>query len=59
MKDDSNHIPMNMIGSAQTSHKILEDSDIVIFLVSLITPKALWYITAPDWDHIIHLLRGG
>ena len=43
MKDAPNHILMNMIGSAQTSHKILEDSDIVIFPVSLITPKALRY----------------
>ena len=41
VKDDPNHIDMNMIGSAQTSRIILEDGDVPIFLVVLITPKAL------------------
>ena len=41
MKDAPNHITMNMIGSAQTARKIIEDGDVPIFLVVLITPKAL------------------
>ena len=40
-KDAPNHIMMNMIGLAQTSLEILEDSDILIFTVVLITLKAL------------------
>ena len=47
---------MNMIGLAQTSRKILEDSDVLIFPVVLITPKALRYITVTIWDQIIRLL---
>ena len=57
-KDDLNHIPMNMIGSAHNSRKILEDSDLPIFPVVLITPKDLRY-SAALWYHIIHLLCGG
>ena len=41
MKDAPNHIPINMIGLAQTSREILEGGDILIFLVVLITPQAL------------------
>ena len=41
MKYAPNHIPMNMIGSAQTSREISEDGDVLIFPVVLITPKAL------------------
>ena len=43
-----NNIPMNIIGLDQTSRKILEDGDILIFLVVLINltrkvyPKATW-----------------
>ena len=59
MKDAPNHIPMNMIGSAQTSRKILKDGDVPIFPVVLITLKALQYTTTPNQDHIIHLLRRG
>ena len=33
-----NHIPMNIIGLAQTSQEILENGDILTFLVVLITP---------------------
>ena len=47
-----------MIGSDQTSREILEDGDVSIFPVVLITPKALQYITIPLQDHIIHLMRG-
>ena len=54
-----NHIMINTIGSAQTSREILEDGDVSIFPVVLITPNALQYTTAPNWDHIIHLLNGG
>ena len=32
-----NHVRMNMIGLAQTSREILENSDVPIFLVVLIT----------------------
>ena len=41
VKDVPNNFPMNIIGLAQTSLEILEDSDILIFTVVLITPKAL------------------
>ena len=37
IKESPNHIPMNMIGLAQTSRKILEDGDVLIFTVVLIT----------------------
>ena len=37
-----NHIPTDTIDSAQTSHKIIEDGDILILPVILITPKDLW-----------------
>ena len=38
VKDAHNHVPMNIIGLAQTSRKILKDGDIPIFPVVLITP---------------------
>ena len=41
MKDALNHILMNMISSEQTSREILEDGDVPIFPVVLITPKTL------------------
>ena len=41
VKDAPYSIPMNMIGSAKTSHNILNDGDILILLVVLIIPKAL------------------
>ena len=40
VKDAHNHIPMAVIGLAHTSREILEDSDILIFQVVLITLKA-------------------
>ena len=40
-KDATNYIPINMICLTQTSRKILEDGDVIIFPVVLITPKAL------------------
>ena len=58
VKDAPNHILENMIGSAQTSRKILKEGDLPILTVVLITLKSLQYTTAPDQDHIIHLLRG-
>ena len=36
-----NHVPIKMIGLAQTSHKILEDGGVSIFPVDLITPDSL------------------
>ena len=48
-----NHIPMNIIGSSQTSLKILEDGDILTHGL-LFKP-----INAPDRGHIIHLMGGG
>ena len=39
VKDASNHVPMNMIGLAQTSREILKDGDVPIFPVVLITPN--------------------
>ena len=47
VKDAPNHIIENMIGLAQTSYEILEDSDILIFLVVLITPTCMVLITGP------------
>ena len=41
VKDDPNHVPMNMIGLAQTSREIIEDGDVQIFLVLLSTPDPL------------------
>ena len=58
VKDAPNYVLMNVIVLAQTSCKILDDGDVLIFPVILITPKALRYITVPLRDHVIHLLRG-
>ena len=41
MKDTPNHVPMNMIGLAKTSHEILEDDDVPILPVVLINPYSL------------------
>ena len=38
VKDTPNYVLMNMIGLAHTSSKILEDGDVPIFPVVLITP---------------------
>ena len=38
-----NHVPMNMIGLAQTLREILEDGDVPIFLVVLSTPDSLHF----------------
>ena len=43
VKDAPNHIPMNMIGLAQTSREILEDGDVPIFPVVLSTPDILYF----------------
>ena len=43
VKDAPNNFLMNMIGLAQTSHGILKDGDVPIFLVVLITPYSLQY----------------
>ena len=63
VKDAPNHVPMNMIGLAQTSREILEDGDIPIFPVVLITPNSQGApkgnMPVLSWYHIIHLLRGG
>ena len=47
VKDSPNHILENMIVSAQTLNKILEDGDILIFLVVLITPTRMVIMTGP------------
>ena len=41
VKDTSNYVSMKMIGLAQTSRKIIEDGDVPILLVVLITPYPL------------------
>ena len=46
-KDAPKNILKNMIGSDQTSSKILKDSDILIFLVFLITPTCMVLMTGP------------
>ena len=41
VKDAPNYVPMNMIGLAQNSYKIIEDGDIPIFPTVLVTPDYL------------------
>ena len=55
VKDVLNHIINNMIGSAKTSHKILEDGDVPIFPVVLITPKSFWYSHSRSGSHYTSL----
>ena len=63
VKDAPNHVPMNMIGLAQTSREILKDGDIPIFPVVLMTPKPEGVpegnMPVLSWYHIIHLLWVG
>ena len=47
VKDAPNHIFQNMIGSAQTSRKILKDGEISIFPVILITLTCMVLMTGP------------
>ena len=58
-EDAPNYFPINIVGLSQTSREILEDGDVLIFLVVLINPNYLRYITVYLRDHIIHLLCGG
>ena len=63
LKDDPNHILMNIIGLSHTSPEILKDGDILILPVVLITPKALRPIFQTNnrcqlGSHY-HLLQGG
>ena len=41
MKDAPNHVPINMISLAHTAHETLEDGNVPIFLVVVITPDPL------------------
>ena len=41
VKDAPNNVPMNMIGLSHKSREILEDGDVPIFQVVLITPDSL------------------
>ena len=41
LKDAPNHVPMNMIGLAQTSREIIEYGDVSILPVVLSTPDSL------------------
>ena len=43
VKDTPNHVTVNMIGLAQTSHKIFKNGDVPIFPVVLNTPYPLQY----------------
>ena len=43
VKDAPNHVPMNMIGLAQTSCKIIKYGDVPIFPVVLSTPDSSQY----------------
>ena len=47
VKDAPNYFPMNMIVLAQTSRKIIEDSDVPISLEGLITPDSLGFNCDP------------
>ena len=51
VKEAPNHVPMNMIGLTQTSPKILEDGDIPIFQVVIITPDSLQLTLHHHCDH--------
>ena len=42
VKDNINHVLMNMIGLYQTSREILEDGDVPMFLGVLIAPDSLY-----------------
>ena len=42
VKEAPNYIPIQMIGLTHSSREIIEDSDVLILPVVLITPKALW-----------------
>ena len=44
VKDAPNHVPINMIGLAQTSRKILKEDDVPIFPVVLSTPYSSQFI---------------
>ena len=46
VKESPNHVLMNMIGLAQTSRGIIEDGDVPILLVVLITPACKVYLNA-------------
>ena len=46
VKDAINDVPMNIIGLAQTSRKILKDGDVPMFPVVLITPTRKMYLKA-------------
>ena len=46
VKDAPNHVPMNMIVLAQTSREIIENEDVPIFPVVLITPTRKMYLKA-------------
>ena len=47
VKGTPNHIPMNIICKEQTSHEPLEDSNILILPVVLITPTHIVLMTGP------------
>ena len=47
VKDTPNHIPMNIIGLAQTSCEMPKDDNILIFLVFLITLTRMVLMTGP------------
>ena len=51
VKDAPKHILMNTIGLAQTSRELLEDDDILISPVVLITQKALRYNRSRPGSH--------
>ena len=46
VKDAHNHVMINIIGLSQTSRDILEDGDVPIFPVVLITPTRKVYLKA-------------
>ena len=57
VKEAPNNAPMNMLGLAQTSRKILEDGDVPIFLVVLITPDSLQLTVILLVSHYPHSAR--
>ena len=55
-KNSPNHVPMIIIGLAQTSPEILKDGDVPIFPVVISTPDSLQLILNHHCDHTSTLL---
>ena len=57
VKDSPDHVPMNIIGLSQTSREILEDGDVPILPVVLITPDYLQLTVIVPVSHYTNYAR--